>query len=72
MEANESRSERHRKIYSSANFDLQYIIPNLCKLVGYRERVAQEIIKSNNEESLEVLNELYDNVENDMKKYLGL
>lgn len=56
----------------AASFDANNTYPSLFSLLGYRKAVAERMMKEPNPETLAVLYEQYEYVNNNIKQLLGL
>lgn len=70
MEA-QTAIETMEKVQVAANFNTQYAIPNLMQLIGYRQKVAQDLLRANSERHSE-LTELFNYTNEQIKKVLGI
>ena len=65
-------AEDHDRIVGSAHFEYNREWGCLAQLFGYRQRVAQELLKCENEKEEKVLRELIDFVNTQIKTVLFL
>jgi hypothetical protein len=56
----------------AADMKIDFAIPSLCQLIGYRQKVAQDILGCKDEEQLEYLNSVYDRANYHIKQLLGI
>ena len=72
MESATSKSiEKNKKIALALRLNSNYIIPNLCQLLGNRQTIAQLILQSKGEDK-ELYEQYFDRVNDEIKKYLGV
>jgi hypothetical protein len=66
-------NDKWAKIQSASHVETEHLIPNLMRLLGYRQRVAQEMRKITHETDAYVeLEKVYDYVNEDIKRLLSL
>ena len=66
-----SSEESLRLIQASASIEVNHLLPNLMRLIGYRQRVAQELL-SRPESNKDELSELYDHINDQIKILLAI
>ena len=67
--------ELQEKLRISANFDIERSLPHLFQLLGYRQRLAQEMLKCSDlltPDRDNVLVETWEYVNNNILKILGI
>jgi predicted nucleic acid-binding OB-fold protein len=62
----------YKNIKVAVSLDINNSIPQLFQLLGYRKRVAEEMLKNHNEEEFKALKDIFERVNNDIKLLLGL
>jgi hypothetical protein len=73
MSATVERMQLHENLTRAASIDTENIMVSLAQLLGYRQRVAQEILKGGyNEENQRALDEQFEYLNTNIKKVLGL
>ena len=65
-------SEEKEKIQRAAHFNSMYVVTDMLQLIGYRQRIAQELLRGNTDEVYRDLKELYNNINDKIKKILGI
>jgi len=65
-------SEEREKIQRAAHFNSMYVITDMMQLIGYRQRIAQELLRGNTDEVYDDLKELYNNINDKIKRILGI
>ena len=65
-------SEEREKIQRAAHFNSMYVITDMMQLIGYRQRIAQELLRGNTDEVYKDLKELYNNINDKIKRILGI
>lgn len=64
--------EKRMRVQQAATFNTEFTIPQLCQLLGYRQRLAQEILETQNTLKYKDLLELYEHTNNTIKKLIGI
>lgn len=72
MEESQSIVDEFVKISRSASMDSLNIHSNLFQLLGYRQRVAQEILENKNDENVKELISLFNYTNEQIKKLLAI
>lgn len=73
MSETATRMQFHNNLTTAASFDAEQAILSLTQLFGYRQRVAQEILKGMyNEEDQKALDEQFEYLNTNIKKVLGI
>ena len=65
-------SEEKEKIQRAAHFNSMYVITDMMQLIGYRQRIAQELLRAHTDEVYDDLKELYNNINDKIKRILGI
>jgi hypothetical protein len=65
-------NDKWAKIQSASQVETEHLMPNLMRLLGYRQRVAQQIREAPKGENLKELDELYEYVNENIKKLLSI
>jgi len=65
-------TEEKEKIQRAAHFNSMYVVTDMLQLIGYRQRIAQELLRGNTDEVYRDLKELYNNINDKIKKILGI
>ena len=65
-------SEEREKIQRAAHFNSMYVITDMMQLIGYRQRIAQELLRAHTDEVYDDLKELYNNINDKIKRILGI
>lgn len=61
------------KLGIAASSKAEYIAPSLFQLIGYRQRIAEEILRGNpQEESFQMLKDNFDFIQGQIRTVLGL
>lgn len=68
----QSMEEKLNNLRIAAGFDANRTIPGLFQHMGYRQRVAQEILKCHDEAQIKQLEDLLEATNEIIKKILGL
>lgn len=68
----ESQVLLRRKIQESAYFDANKVSPSLFQSIGYRQRIALQLLENSNVEYQDQLMMLYDDANSRIKLLLGL
>lgn len=72
MDASEKREEYIEKVGLAAGFNCQYAIPNLVQLLGYRQRVAQDLLRAKEPENKMNLETELNYVNSNIRLLLGI
>ena len=65
-------TEKIEKLRIAAFFDANRTYPALFQHLGYRKRLAEQILHEIDEQKINELNELFDRVESEIKMIIGL
>jgi len=71
-ETTSSRIKFYEDLQRTAAFDANRTYPYLFQQLGYRKRIAEDLLHSNIEEYTKILTELYNQVNSEIKLILGL
>jgi len=67
-----SRMDKYNDLQRAVGFDANKICPILFQHLGYRKHVAEELLKGGEHDKMEALEELYEQVNNEIKLILGI
>lgn len=64
--------DRYQNIKRAAGFDIIRTYPSLFQHLGYRKRVAEELLHTTDETAIKLLEDVFENVNSKIKLILGL
>lgn len=68
----ESKFELLQKLQIAANFNVESTCPTLFHLLGYRQRIAEQMIIEMNDENSKFLEDIFERINHDIKLVLGI
>lgn len=67
-----SNVELYQNLQRACNFDANNTYPILFQHMGYRKRIAEQLLIEYDHDKLKLLTDLYDKVNNEIKLIMGL